>query len=152
MGERPGLVPETQDDFQRLPRHGPDVGRSDAEHRLVGGDRAGGHSEVQPASGKMIQHHQAAGEGGGVVHRQEEAARTQADVAGLGEGADQQEVGRGIGLPRHGVVLADPGLAIAKLIQPADDLQVPVEALLQIPLGRMGRHGEEAELHGVSCS
>src|ERR1700733_10799253 len=52
--------------------------------------------------------------------------------------------------PRRRVVLADPGLGVAQLIEPAQRLEVPVVACLQSPLRRMGRHGEIAEFHGGS--
>ncbi len=152
MLERLGPVPETQDDLQRLAGHGADVAGADAEHGLVGGDGAGGHAEVQAAVGQMVQHHQPAGQGRGMMHGQEEPAGAQADIPGLGEAAHEQQVRRRIGLPGHRVMLADPGLAIAQLVQPADDLQVELEARFQVPLGRVGRHGEKAELHGTVSS
>src|ERR1700712_3019855 len=52
--------------------------------------------------------------------------------------------------PGCGVVLADPGFPIAEFIQPSQRLQVPVVALFQSALRRMGRHREISELHGVS--
>src|SRR5829696_8260419 len=56
--------------------------------------------------------------------------------------------------PGRGVVLADPGFLIAELIEPSQRLQIPVVALLQPALRRMGRHREISDLHGASsrCS
>src|SRR5665213_4388900 len=53
-------------------------------------------------------------------------------------------------LPWRGVVLADPGLGVAELVEPAQHLKVPVMPLLQSALRRMGRHREISDLHGVS--
>ncbi len=44
-------------------------------------------------------------------------------------------------------MLADPALGEAQLVEPADDLQVPLVPVLERPLGRMRRHREIAELH-----
>src|SRR5687768_1780131 len=52
-------------------------------------------------------------------------------------------------LPGRGVVLADPGLDIAELIEPAQDLEVPVMPGFEAPLRRVRGHGEIAEFHGV---
>jgi hypothetical protein len=53
-----------------------------------------------------------------------------------------------MGLPRRGVVLADPGLAEAELVGPAQRLKIPLVAVIQPPLGRVRRHREQAVLHG----
>ncbi len=82
-----------------------------------------------------------------MVERQQEAAGPEPDPPGLGEGARKQQVRRGIGLPGDGVVFADPGLAVAELVQPADHLKIPIESGLQVPLRRVGGHGEKAEIH-----
>ena len=55
-------------------------------------------------------------------------------------------------LPGRGVVLTDPGVVIAELVGPAHHLQVPLVALLQLALRRMGRHREISEFHGFSSS
>src|SRR5258708_22441420 len=50
-------------------------------------------------------------------------------------------------LPRRGVMLADPALSVAELIEPANDLQVPFMSVLEAALGWMRRHGEISDLH-----
>src|SRR5262249_19123075 len=45
------------------------------------------------------------------------------------------------------VVLADPCFRVAQLIGPPEGLQVPLVAVVQIPLRRMGRHREQSEIH-----
>jgi hypothetical protein len=49
-------------------------------------------------------------------------------------------------------MLADPALLVAKLVEPPDNLQIPLVAILQRPLGRMRRHGEIAEFHCLLLS
>jgi hypothetical protein len=44
-------------------------------------------------------------------------------------------------------MLADPGLAEAQLVEPADDLKISFVPVLERPLGRMRRHREITELH-----
>ena len=53
-----------------------------------------------------------------------------------------------MGLPRRGVVLPDPGFPEAVLVRPTKGLEVPLMALPKIALRGMGRHGEQAEVHG----
>src|SRR5262245_57142879 len=52
-------------------------------------------------------------------------------------------------LPWRGVMLADPGLAEAQLIRPAQLLQVPLVPVEELPLGRVRRHREETVVHDV---
>src|SRR5882672_4314805 len=50
-------------------------------------------------------------------------------------------------LPRRRVMLADPRLAEAELIRPAELLQIPLMPVVQGALGRMRRHREESVIH-----
>ena len=95
----------------------------------------------------MVEHGDPVGELGGVMVGQQEAAGPEADVLGLHQRLRHQEVGRGMGFPRRGMMLADPGLGEAQLVEPADHLQVPFVAVLERPFGRMRGHGEISELH-----
>ncbi len=78
----------------------------------------------------MIEHGDAVGEFGRVVIGQQEAAGPETDILGLQKRLRENEIGRGMRLPRRGVVLADPGFLIAELIEPSQRLQVPVVTLL----------------------
>ena len=123
---------------------------STLEHRPVGRQARRGDAEIQPPSGQVVEHGDAVGELGGVVIRQQEAARADADALGLQQRLGDQQIGRRMRLPRRGVVLADPGLGVAQLVEPAQRLEVPVVAGLQAALRRMRGHGEIAEFHGGS--
>ena len=151
---RPGRIlgPHLQDDLQRFPRHVAVLaGHSvDVEHRPVARQAARRDAEIQPAAGEVIEHRHAVGEFGGVMVRQQEATGSEADVLGLQEGLREQKVRRGMRLPRRGVMLADPGLAVAEFVEPAHHLQIPVVAFLQSAFRRMRRHREISDLHGVS--
>ena len=146
-----GLVaPQAQDDLQRLaghlavlPRHAVDV-----EHRPVARQPAGRHAEVEPALGQMIEHGHPVRELGGMVVGHEEPAGADAHRLGLQERLGHEQVGRGVRLPRRGVVLADPGLAEAQLVRPAQRLQIPLVTVEETALGRMRRHREQAVVHG----
>ncbi len=150
MGEWPVLGPQAQHDVERLACPLAGLLAAHAEHGLVGGDGTGRDAEVEPPARDVVEHRRASRQFGGMVEGQQEAARSQPDVPGLRERLGQQQVGRWIGLPRHGVVLADPRLAVAQLVEPADHLQVPLESRAQVALGRMGGHQEQAEIHGAS--
>ncbi len=146
-----GLVrrPELQDDVERFARHLAVGARHavDVEHRPVAGQARGGDAEVQAPARDVVEHGDPVRELGRVVIGQQEAAGTEADVLGLHQRLRDQQVGRGVRLPRCGVMLADPGFSEAQLVEPADHLEIPFVAVLQGPLGRMRRHGEITELH-----
>src|SRR3954453_16586578 len=96
----------------------------------------------------MIEHGDAVGELGGMVIGEKETAGAETNVFGLQKRLRQQQVRRGMRLPRRGVMLADPGLLIAELIEPAQRLKIPVVALFQPALRRMRRHREISDFHG----
>src|SRR3569833_2860255 len=84
---------------------------------------------------------------GGMVVGQEEAAGTEADILRLHQRLRNHQVGRGMRLPRRGVMLADPAFGKAQLVEPADHLKIPVMPGLERPLRRVRWHGEISELH-----
>jgi hypothetical protein len=88
------------------------------EHGPVAGQAAGGHAEVEAPLREVIEHGDAIGELGRMVIGHEEAAGPDAHAPRLHEGLGHEEVGRGVRLPRRGVVLADPRLAEAQLVRP----------------------------------
>src|SRR5580658_6204261 len=109
----------------------------DIEHCPIAGQSARGDTEIEPALRHVIEHRDAVSELGRVVVGQEEAARREADAAGLHQRLRDQEIGRGMRLPWRGVMLADPRLAEAEFVSPAKGLQVPAMAVVKAALGRM---------------
>jgi len=99
---------------------------------------------------EMIEHRHAIGQLGRVVIGQQEAAGPDAHARGLHQRLGHQEVGRGMRLPRRRVVLADPRLAEAELVGPAQLLQVPLVAVVESALGRVRGHREQAVIHGAA--
>ena len=104
-------------------------------------------AKIEPAARDMVEHGDAVGELGGMVVGQQEAAGAEPDVLGLHQALRHQQVGRGMRFPGGGVMLADPAFGEAQLVEPADDLQVPLVPVLERPLGWMRRHREISELH-----
>ena len=147
--ERLGRAPQLQDDLERLARHVAVDARHavDVEHRPVARQARGGDAEVEPPARDVVEHGDAVRELGRMVIGQQEAAGAEPDVLGLHQRLRDQQVGRGMRLPRRGVMLADPAFGEAQLVEPADHLQVPLVAVLERPLGRMRRHREISELH-----
>src|SRR5439155_24526936 len=89
------------------------------------------------------------GEFGGMVIRQQEAARGEADPPRFHQSLGDQQIGGGMRLPGRGMVLADPGLDKAELVGPAQRLKIPTVSLEQRALRRMRGHCEQAVLHGA---
>ena len=152
VGEWRIFGPHPQDDFQRLAGHVAVLAGHavDVEHRPVARQAGRRHAEIQPAAGEMIEHRDAVGELGGMVIGQEKTAGAEANVLGLQERLRQQQIRRRVGLPRRGVMLADPGFLIAEFIEPSQHLQIPVVTLFQLALRRMRGHREISDFHGVS--
>ena len=149
VGPRRILGPHLQDDLQRLAGHVAVLAGHavDMEHRPVARQAGSGDAEIEPAAGEMVEHGDAVGEFGRVMVGQQEAAGAEADVLGLQERLRQQQIRRRVRLPGRGVVLADPGLGVAELVEPAQHLKVPVVTLLEVALRRMRRHREVANFH-----
>ncbi|MGY2938830.1 hypothetical protein ACVWZ6_008432 [Bradyrhizobium sp. GM6.1] len=128
VGPGRGIAPHLQNDLQRLARHVAVLSAHavDIEHGPVARQAARRDAEIEPTSREVIEHGDAVGELGRVVIGQQEAARPDTDILGLHQRLRDQQIGRGIGFPGRGMVLADPGLLIAELVEPAHDLQVPV--------------------------
>jgi hypothetical protein len=73
-----------------------------------------------------------------MVERQQEAARADAHALGLQQRLRHQQIGGRVRLPGRGVMLADPGLAEAQLIRPAQLLEVPLVTVEELSLGWVG--------------
>src|SRR5579863_4061496 len=74
-------------------------------------------------------------------------AGSEFDAFGLGQRLRDDQVGRGIGLPWRGEVLADPGFQVAELIGAAQHFEVPFMPRPQIAFGRMAGHQKKSKLH-----
>ena len=113
--------PHFQDDLQRLARHLAVLAAHpiDIEHCPVARQAGRRDTEVQPAAGEVIEHSNAVRKFSRMMIGQQEAAGAEADVLGLQERLCQQQVRRRVRLPRRGMMLANPGLLIAELIQPS---------------------------------
>ena len=88
-----------------------------------------------------------AGEFGRMMIREQMSPGRQLDPAGLGQRLSDQQVGRGVGFPRCGEMLADPGFIVAHPVGSAQHFKVPFVALAQIALGGMAGHQEQSEFH-----
>ena len=98
--------------------------RLDAHHVRVGDERARPAAQHGAAARHVVELHEALGHHEGMVVGQAGDAGAEHDVAGaLGRRRDGQ-LGRGDQLPAGGMVLADPGLVVAQVIEPLDQLHV----------------------------
>ncbi len=96
----------------------------DAHHVGVGRQRARAAAQHGAAARHVVELHEAVRHHQRVVIGQAGHARAQPDVArALDRGADEH-FRRGDGLPAGGMVLADPGLVEAQLVDPLDQLHV----------------------------
>ena len=84
-----------------------------------------------------------------MVVGQQMCAWREYDVLGPREGLGDHQVGSGAGLPRRCVVLANPGLAEAQLVEGDQVVEIPLESLADSTLGRVGRHYEGTEFHRI---
>ena len=74
-------------------------------------------------------------------------SRREPDLPRLHQRLGDQQVGRGVRLPRGGVMLADPGFGKAQFVGPAQRIQVPAVAIIKAALGGVRRHREQTVLH-----
>ncbi len=135
-----GLVaPQAQDDVERLPRHLAVLARVavDVEQGPVAGQPARRHAEIETALREVVEHRHPVGQLGGVVVRHEEPAGADPHALRLQQRLGHEQVGRRVRLPGRRVVLADPRLAEAQLVSPAELLEIPLVPVVQAALGRM---------------
>ena len=76
---------------------------------------------------QVVEEHHPVGHDEGVVVGQRHHARAELDALGALGGRGDEDVGRGDRLVAVGVVLADPRLVVAELVQPLDQLEVPLD-------------------------
>src|SRR5438046_9633469 len=75
---------------------------------------------------------------------QRDDAGAEPDVAGALGGEGDEDLGRGDDLITRRVVLADPGLVKAELVEMEDEIEVALEAGGRVLLVRMHRRQEDA--------
>ena len=96
------------------------LGRVDAHHEGVGGKRAGPDADHDAAAGQVVEEDHAVGQHERVVVGQRGHARAEADVPGAPRRGGDEDLGRGDDLVAGGVVLAEPGLVEAQLVEMLD--------------------------------
>ena len=123
--------------------------RVDAHHVGVGGEGARADAEHDASPRQVVEQHHAVGQHEGVVVGQGRHARAEADVPrALCRGGDEH-LGRGDDLVAGGVVLAEPGLVEAELVEMLDELQVALERQGRVLADRVERGQEDAELESA---
>jgi hypothetical protein len=144
--------PDFEHDVERLGGHfAVDALHSvDAEELPVAGQAACADAEHVTALGQMIHICDAAGEFGRMMIGQKVGTGRELDLARLHERLRDQQVGRGVGFPARGEVLADPRLAIAQAVGFAQHGEVPLLSGKQAALRRMRRHQKKSQLHTFS--
>src|SRR6202000_1828116 len=105
-----------------------------------------GNAEIQTPVREMIEHRDAVGEFGRMMIWQQKSTPPAAETFGLHSRLRPQQIRRRVRLPWRGVMLADPRLGVAELVEPAQHLKVPVMPLLQSALRRRGRHPDISSL------
>ena len=111
---------QLQDGLERLLHHVALLGRVDAHHEGVGGQGARADAEHDAAPGQVVEQHHAVGQHERVVVGQRRDAGAEADVLGALRGGGDEDLGRGDDLVAGGVVLAEPGLVEAELVEVLD--------------------------------
>ena len=130
---------------QRLVHHVALLGDRDAHHVGVRRERAGADPKHRPPAGHVVELVDPVGQHERVVVGQGRDPGAQPDVLGaLGRRGDEH-LGAGDQLIGRRVVLADPGLVIAELVQPLDQLQVALDRQRRVLVDRVERRDEGAE-------
>ena len=93
----------------------------------------------------MVELHEAVRDHQRVVIGQAGHAGAETDVARALDGRADEDFRRGNGLPAGGVMLADPGLVVAQLVDPFDQFHVACHAERRILADAVERRQENAE-------
>ena len=117
-----------------------------------GGSDCGATAQHHAAFRHVIELHHAVRDHQRMVIRQAGDARAKADVArALDGGADEHFRGRD-GLPAGGMMLADPGLVVAQLVDPPDQLHVARHAERRVLADPVEGCEKDAEAHAAHVS
>ena len=73
---------------------------------------------------------------------------TQLDSPGALGGRGDEDLGAGDDLAAGGVMLADPGLVVAELVEVHDQFQIALQRERWVLTGRVERCHEDSEVHG----
>jgi hypothetical protein len=143
-----GLVgaEQRQDRLERLFHHVALALDLDAHHEGVGGERPRADAEHDAAAGEVVEQHHPVGQHQRVVVGERAHPGAEADVAGPLRGGGDEHLGRRDDLETRAVVLADPGLLEAELVEPLDQLEVAVEGEGGVLADGVERGQEDAEL------
>ena len=121
------------------------VGRVEAEHGRVGGQRPGPDAEHRAPARQVVEQDHPLGDPQRVVVGQRGHAGAELDVArALGGGGDEDLRG-GDDLAAGRVVLADPGLVVAEAVEVLDERQVALEGQRRVLSRRVERRHEDAK-------
>ena len=136
---------QAHDRLQRL-LHARPLGRGiDAHHVGVGRQRAGAATHHRAAARHVVELHEAVRDHQRVVVGQAGHARAEPDVARALDGGGDENFRRGDGFPAGGVMLADPRLVEAQLVDPLDQLHVARHRERRVFAHAMERRQEDAE-------
>ena len=112
------------------------------------GSAPGTDAEHDPAAREVVEQHHAVGEDQRVVVRQRTHAGAELDVAGALGRDGHEHLGAGDDLVAGGVVLADPRLVVAELVEALNQFQVALQRQRRVLPDGMERGEEDAELQG----
>src|SRR5437867_2972926 len=138
---------EPHDGLQRL-LHARTLGHGlHAHHISVGHERPRAAAEHGAAARHVVEQDEAVGHHEGVGGGQARHARAQHDVARALGGCGDEDLGRSDSLPSRRVVLADPHLVVAEMVEPLDELHVARQGEGGVLADPVERGEEDAELH-----
>ncbi len=104
-------------------------------------------TQHHPPVGHVVQLHHAVGDHEGMVVGQTDNAGAQFNMTGTVGGHSHEQLRGGDGFPTGAVVLPNPGLIIAQVVQPLDQLQVPINGQSRVFSHPVEGTQEDAELH-----
>ncbi len=119
--------PDLEHDVERFSRHLARFALDpiDAEQLPIAGQSARADAQHVTTLGEVIHEGDAACEFGRVMIRQQMRSGGEFDSSGLHQRLRDQQIRRGIGLPRRGKVLTDPRLRIAQAVGRTDNFEIP---------------------------
>ena len=116
----------------------------DAEHHRVGREQSGAEAEHGAPARLVVELHDAVGDHERMVIGQRDDAGAEPDAArALGGGGDE-ELGLAVDLVAAGMVLADPRLVEAQLVEPLHELEIALHAQERVLVVGMERRQENA--------
>ena len=140
---------QAHDEVEALFQQFAGFGLLDADHRGIGRQRTRPHAQHDAAAREVIEQHDALRNPQRMVIAHADHAGAELDVLGAFRGSGDEDFRGSDDFHPGRVVLADPRLVVAQVIEMLDECQIALQGQRGVGAGGVERREENAEAHSI---